>query len=125
MVNTEKDKHYRIVLGPTKDMLFDACKYTFSEACDIALNFNVAAGYTYPQDRLCSGYIPLPVDDIRITGIEYEDGSGDNLNLYGYCRADLNAFDSHASKVFHRYRFRAFYNAKRRTGELMLLPDEG
>lgn len=119
-----EQKVYRIVLGPSKDLLFDACKYAYSDNCDIRVDFNVAAGYTYPQDRLCSGYIPLPVDDVRITGLEYEDGSGNKFNLHGYCRADLNAFDNSSSKVFHLYRFRAFYDTRRRTGEIMLFPGE-
>ena len=110
----EKEKYYEIVVGPSKDLLFDACKYAYSKNANISVSFSIAAGYTMPANDPTAGCIPMRIKNIRICSIEHEDGSGESFNLHGYCMADLNSF--HANVNYESYRFKAYYNTKNRRG---------
>ncbi len=114
-MNTNKTVTYDIVAGPNKDALFDSCKYACSETSKVVVDFTVALGYTMPKNDPGCAYIKMPITDIKINGIEHEDGSGESFILHGYCRADLNCFTS--NKVEYKpYRFEAYYSSKRREG---------
>ncbi len=115
-----KEKTYEIVNGPNKDTIFDACKYAYSLKTRIPLEFEVALGYTAPPSDSGAAYIPAKIKDLRISGIQHEDGSGESLNLLGYCQADLTPHRQTA--VWSWYRFKAYYNTKRRTGHIVFLP---
>lgn len=107
--------HYDIVNGPNKDTLFDACKYAYAKNSDITVDFAVAAGYTAPVSSHQAAYIPMSVIDIRICGIEHEDGSGESFNLKGYCSANLSSSGERGA-VYKSYGFVAYYNTKKRKG---------
>ena len=103
----ENDTYYRIVAGPNKDLLFDACKYAYSRHGKIEVNFDVASEY------LANGaYRMLRVTDFWITGIEHEDGSGESFNLHGYCKAIPIHPDGSSC------RFEAYYNSRTRDGHI-------
>ena len=108
-------RSYDVVGGPSKDTLFDACKYACSKTAKVEVNFSVAIGYTAPKNDPGCCYVPMSIADIRITSIEHEDGSGESFNLCGYCKADLNNFGGAAAALKH-YRFKAYYNSKTRRG---------
>ena len=114
-MNTKKPDHYDIIDGPNKDVLFDACKYAYSKNVDINVDLKVAAGYTAPIGSHQSAYIPMSIIDIKISGIEHEDGSGESFNLKGYCSANLSS-SGEAGAIYKQYNFIAYYNTKRRKG---------
>ena len=107
-------KQFTIENGPSSSALFDACKYAYDPNGAVRLDFKVAIAYT-GNEREMSGYIAMQLKDVRVVGIEHEDGTGHRFNLYGYCKADLEALVKE-NAVFKSYQFRAFYNAKSRHG---------
>lgn len=118
-MNAKKERYYDIITGPNKDALFDACKYACNDEARIPISFTVAFGYTTPVGDPGCAFIPMYVKDFRIVGIENEDGSGDSFNLRGDCKADLKSF--HGTATYKYYRFRAYYNARRRSGCIIFL----
>lgn len=95
----------KIVAGPNKDMLFDACKYAYSKSAKIKIEFALMDEHD----------APIVMSDTMITGIEHEDGSGDSFNIFGYCKLNsepLSAF------IFAYYRFTAYYNVRTRKGTI-------
>jgi hypothetical protein len=123
-MNTKKteteEKYYEIMDGPSKDMLFDACRYAYNRAANLTVNFSVAIGYTMPRKHPNCCYIAMPITHVRIVGIEYEDGSGERFNLHGYCMADLNSFVKR-DVDYKPYRFKAYYNSKKREGRITFI----
>lgn len=109
-----KERHYEIVNGPNKDTLFDACKYAYSKTTKFAIDFGVAAGYTMPRNHPGCAYVPMDMSDVAIHGIEHEDGSGESFNIHGMCKAALHRSSDDAKF----YKFKAYYNAKTRTGTI-------
>jgi hypothetical protein len=110
-----KPKSFEIVAGPSRDMLFDACKYAYSKHAHVAVDFAVATGYTMPRANPGCACIQMQISDVKICGIEHEDGSGESFNLHGYCKANLGSFGT-TKAVRKPYRFKAYYNARTRKG---------
>ena len=115
-MNTNK-KTYEIVSGPSKDMLFDACKYAYSRIAKVDINFAIAVGYTTPPGSPGCAYIPMTIDAIRVCSIEHEDGSGESFNLYGFCKANLSG----RMDNLEPYGFEAYYNTKTRKGTISFM----
>ena len=115
--NQSEERNFDIVGGPNRDVLFDACKYAYDKNIKFTVNFNVAMGYTMPKNDPRSAYVALGIKDIKICGIEHEDGSGESYNLHGYCQADLDSFGI-SDNTYHPYRFEAYYNTKNREGKI-------
>lgn len=115
-----KERYYDIVAGPNKDALFDACKYAYSKTAKLTVDFAVAIGYTMPENDPSCAYIAMAITNIRICGIEHEDGSGESFNLHGYCKADLNSLGGD-NVTYKSYRFKAYYNAKNREGYITFI----
>ena len=114
-MNTKKNsRSFDILNGPSKDLLFDACKYAHSKEVRINVDLTVAFGYTMPKNEAGAAYMRMAVSEIMIVGIEHENGSGDSLIVTGYCHADL---DSMKGKL-KPYQFRAYYNSKTRKGNI-------
>ena len=114
-----KERHYEIVNGPNKDALFDACKYACSKTAKLTVEFAVAIGYTMPKNDPGCASIAMSITDIRIYGIEHEDGSGESFNLRGCCKADLNSLGGNVA--YKSYRFKAYYNSKNRKGHIVFI----
>lgn len=112
-MNTEK-RIFDIVDGPSRDTLFDACKYAYSKAAQVPVYFGVVFGQMPKNHPDCGAHLPMSIKDVKITGIEHEDGSGESFNLHGYCNADLNFMSEDAT--YATYKFEAYYNAKSRDG---------
>ena len=111
----ETERTFDIVAGPNRDMLFDACKYAYDKMVRIPIDFVVAIGYTMPKHHPGCAYVPMYISDIKVVGIEHEDGSGESFNLHGYCKADLNSLGGN-NVTYKSYRFKAYYNSKNRKG---------
>lgn len=111
---TERNRIFDIVNGPGRDALFDAYKYAYDDKTHIHIEFAVAIGYTTPVDDPGCAYVPMDIEDIKIRGIEHEDGSGYSFNLHGWCKADLGHGSKNAG--LKSYKFKAYYNAKTREG---------
>ena len=117
-MNTKKEKCYNIIAGPNKDKLFDALKYACSKGTRIPVEFVVALGYTMPKGDPGRAVVPMHTTDFKIMGIEDKDGSGESFNLHGYCKADLCSF---GTPTYRSYRFKAYYNTKRRSGTITFI----
>ena len=114
---TETKRKYDIVDGPSKDTLFDSCKYACSKnGSRVTVDFRVAIGYTMPVNDPCCAYVPMAIKNIRIMGIEHEDGSGESFNLTGYCDANLESYRGTKEVDYKPYSFKAYYTSKRRHG---------
>ena len=113
---------YDIIDGPSKSALFDACMYVYNKDAKIAVNFTISQGYSNDTNDATRLYLPLPVTDIKITGIEHEDGSGESFNLKGYCNVDKDYLLRRDNIYRYRYsRFSAYYDAKNRKGSFTLI----
>ena len=113
---------YDIINGPSKSALFDACMYAYSKDAKIAVNFTISQGYSNDTNDATRLYLPLPVTDIKITGIEHEDGSGESFILKGYCNVDKDYLLRRDNIYRYRYsRFSAYYDAKNRKGSFTLI----
>ena len=120
MNTKEKPNRYEIVAGPNKDVLFDACKYAYNKHAHVAVDFVVAIAYTMPRSNHGYACLQMQISDIKICGIEHEDGSGESFNLHGYCKANLDSFGT-TKAVRKPYRFKAYYNARTRKGSITFI----
>ena len=110
------NKTYDIVGGPSRDLLFDGCKYAYDRRSNIDVYFSVATGYTAPPERPDSAYVLMDISELRIAGIEHESGSGESFNLHGYCK--LNEKPLATGILLKPYKFKAYYNARTRKGTI-------
>ena len=114
--------HYEIFSGPSKSALFDACMYVYSKDAKIAVNFGISQGCSNHGDNATKLHLLLPVTNIKITGIEHEDGSGESFILKGYCDVDKDHLLRGDNTYRYRYsRFSAYYDAKNRKGTFTLI----
>ena len=113
---------FNISGGPSRDRIFDACKY-LHDKIKIDLDFKVILGYSTPKDDPCSAALEIPVRDFRVHKIMPEDGSGESFMLSGRCKADLNPCMPMIKK-YKEYNFSAWYNSKRRVGWISLSEKE-
>jgi len=113
-MNTTAEKTlYDIIDGPNRDMLFDACKYAFSDTAKVEIRFAVAKGYTKPKSHPAAAFLPVRTKDVVITQIQHEDGSGESFNLVGFCKTDVER-----ELEFKPCNFEAYYNTKTRNGKI-------
>ena len=112
-------KFYEIVNGPSKDTLFDSCKYSCSKTSKVEVKFSIAAGYTVHKDSPMAAFIPMETKNWLIAGIENEDDTGEKLQLRGYCEADIGVFGIGNGEM-RIYKFNAHYNTKTRKGVITL-----
>ena len=98
-------KKYNIVNGPNKDQIFEACKHTYDK---VPIDLVISFGIVPPENA----YYVAKTENTRFSKIEYEDGSGEKLNLAGYCEIQLPG-DRITSREFE-----AFYNAKTHEGQI-------
>ncbi|MBR2587276.1 hypothetical protein IKE71_02790 [Candidatus Saccharibacteria bacterium] len=105
------NRYYDIMNGPSRDTLFDACKYAHTKDARIPINFSVAASYTATRSCHNRAYVPMEMFSVNIFGIEHEDGSGDSFNLHGNCYVTLDT-----PKTYTLCRFYSYYNTKTRKG---------
>ena len=95
-----------IANGPSKDRLFDSMKYQYEDS-SIESNFR----FSLDQDDKNA----IKVRNLKIVGIQHEDGSGYSFNLEGVCDADL---ENSSITVYSPYRFKAYYSARTRKGHI-------
>ena len=108
---------FDIINGPNKETIFDACKYAYA-IVRVPIDFTIAIDYTQPSGDPKTTYIPMTIKEVQITTIEYEDTTGESLNLRGDCKASLYSItDGDCSS----YRFNAHYNTKTRKGFISFL----
>ena len=112
--NETMDRQYLIFSGPSRDTLFDACKYAYDKNAVIPIFFGVAEGYTAPLSDPGCAYAALEMSITKICGISHEDGSGVKLIVDGYCIAKFsNSLNGRTTCSF-----RAFYNTKTHEGQI-------
>ena len=104
--------------GPSKDRLFDAMKFTYDQDVDIPIQFYVVVGYSAPVDHPGCMVFYAGIKNLRITSLEYEDGSGDSFNIRGFC--DTNA-DTRTNSTYEHCKFKAYYNTVTRKGSMEFL----
>ncbi|MBO4276255.1 hypothetical protein J5868_00915 [Candidatus Saccharibacteria bacterium] len=110
----DKERQYKIVYGPSKDALFDACKYAHDKHSHVSVQFSIEIGYTLPPEKSEAAYILKTIKNIKLNGIEHEDGSGESFSLYGYCITNLGSSGTESKD--ESYGFTAHYNARTRNG---------
>ena len=123
-MNTSKSvtNCFSIINGPSKSVLFDSCLYAYSKDVKVHVNFAISQGCSNHGDDATKLHLLLPVTNIKITGIEHEDGSGESFILKGYCYVDKD----HLLRGDHTYRYKysrfsAYYDAKSRKGTFTLI----
>lgn len=123
-MNTSKSvtNCFSIINGPSKSVLFDSCQYAYSKDVKVHVNFAISQGCSNHGDDATKLHLLLPVTNIKITGIEHEDGSGESFILKGYCYVDKD----HLLRGDHTYRYKysrfsAYYDAKSRKGTFTLI----
>lgn len=115
-MNTNR-RSFEINNGPSRDLIFDAMKYSYDEGKVIPVNFLISVAYTAPLDDPGCAYVAAKLDSMTIESIEHEDGSGYSFNIEGHCRAALSAAAAiHSGMTW--YKFRAYYNARSRKGRI-------
>ena len=78
----DNKKYFNIIGGPSRDLLFDACKYACAQdGAFVPIRFKVVWGYTMPPDDPGCAYVGMPVERVRIIEIAHADGSGQSFNL--------------------------------------------
>lgn len=80
---------YDIIGGPSRDLLFEAAKYTYEKGVRFCLNFDVVKGYSSPNlDDPSTMAFLLDVADVMVVGISHESGSGHQFNVEGFCNVE-------------------------------------
>jgi hypothetical protein len=114
-MDTKRTGSFVIFSGPSRDRLFDACKYAYDgEDANVTVNFGVAIGYTMPPGHPGCAFVPMTIDNIVIAGIEHEVAPGRSFKLNGHCTAALDI----TGKELDNYFFTACYNTKNRSGTI-------
>ena len=106
--------YYDIIGGPSKDLLFDACKYAYNKSAKITVDFTVVIGYSSTKDDPKCAYLPMSITDVKVNALEHEDASGDKFMVRGFCKADLTIHNGDAD--YKPYKFRSYYDTKSRIG---------
>lgn len=112
MGTTMMTECFDIYNGPSRDLLFDACKYAYDKGIKIPIDFKVALGTTRPKEEPTAAYVPMQIGDFSIASIEHEDGSGTSFNIVGFCKANLPINND----GYKSYMFEIYYKATRREG---------
>lgn len=76
-------KHIYITEGPSKDVLFDCCKYAYGDKrCQVVFTFHVS---TVKSTDDCDKFDTLFVRVLRITSITHKNSHGNSFYLEGFC----------------------------------------
>ena len=92
--------------GPNKDALFDSCKYACHGQSKIPLSFGAYVDGTSVVKTL---------NNVTITAIEHENGSGESFILRGFVKVFVHAFGGEGT-----YPFEGYYNARTRKGRFSI-----
>ena len=93
---------FNIVNGPSKDRLFDVCKYTYDHDAFITAVFEVGGG---SRNRT--------VEITSINTLQHESGNGESFNIEGIVNVPW------LNKTCER--FSAYYDSKSRNGHLKII----
>lgn len=94
---------YEIISGPSLDELLDSFRHAYDGDTCKPVEFGVVFSRNHNNEPLL-----VPMADVRILAIEYEDGSGEGLNVRGRCLVNLNPHS--ARKPDETRRFRGYYS---------------
>jgi hypothetical protein len=95
---------FKIVDGPSRDRLFDVCKYTYDQDAFVVAVFKVGGG---SRNRT--------VEITSISMIQHECGNGESFNIEG--TIDIPWLNKTCEK------FSGYYNSKSRSGHLKIIFD--
>ena len=114
-VNPKKET-FLIEDGPCRERLFDALKYAYDKGVNMTVKFSIAPDKdSHPSDH-------FKVKNVRIAGIDHEDGTGHSFIVKGYleiCFGETMCND--IIKTDYTYcRFDACYSTQTRRGRIAL-----
>lgn len=101
---------FEINSGPSLDELLDSFRHAYDGACK-PVEFGVVFSLNHDNEALL-----VPMSDVRIISIQYEDGSGTSFNLAGRCMVNLR---DTTGKPDEDRSFRAFYSTKEHSGWIL------
>jgi len=97
----KRNTKYRIIDGPSRDMLFDAVKYAYDRGINILIEFEIEEWDEQEQEWGYKGrFVPTVINSI-----EHECGSGSSFNIEG-----------HSMNEGH---FEAYYSSRSRQGHVV------
>ena len=109
-MSTKKTWGFDVFDGPSRDRLFDACKYAYDDEDEINLNFKVAICYRgHLNDRDRKG-LPMCIIGMRLIEVGHKDDSGHKFNLSGNCKADLGLNEIVTAKTYSMYDLKAYHH---------------
>ena len=94
---------YVIKNGPSRDTLFDACKYAYDKVSNVPVDFEVHDSTTGTR---------IKITEWKIVSVSHEDGSGHSFNISGYCKTNVRGYGIMSVD------FKAYYNARSREGSI-------
>ena len=113
-------RYFSIVDGPSRDRIFDACRYAHDMGTRICLSFKIALGYTSPGAepfQAIGKMVPMQIEDVCIEGVRHEDRMSDVLIISGFCKTDLDSYGRNTNPVEHP--FEAYYKTSNREGTIV------
>lgn len=111
-------KTFEITDGPSRDALFDACKYAFSENAKVNIEPKVVVESMRPLGPGCGCMrVMMQIKNVVVAGIWHLEESDEKFIFCGRCLADLKAVSS-KNAVYQRYDYVANYNVKTRKGTI-------
>ena len=103
-VNREVDSlDFKIINGPSRDRIFDVCKYTHDQNAVVAAVFEVEIGSRNST-----------VEITTISMLQHECGNGESFNIEGTIDVPW---------LCKNYKFKSYYNSKSRNGHMKIIFD--
>lgn len=102
------EKNYKIIFGPGKDALFNACKHAFGKVPRPKIEFTIVVEHPIPPYELGGSYIPMRFTETRVYGVCNDGQSGEDFIVWGTLKEKNN----------NMLRFRAHYNTRKKNGEI-------
>lgn len=96
-----KGLEFKIINGPSRDRLFDVCKYTYDQDAFITAMFEL------------KGETKREVEITSINTLQHESGNGESFNIEGIVNVPW------LNKTCER--FSAYYDSKSRNGHLKII----
>ncbi|MBR3256641.1 hypothetical protein IKG10_03210 [Candidatus Saccharibacteria bacterium] len=111
---------FEIISGPTLEILLDSFKHAYDDDTGepVEVKFGVVSGVVFDRNNNEVGVL-VPMSDVKILGIRYEDDSGTNFSLLGRCFVNLNPHSARKSDKIRR--FRAYYSTDTGLGKIVFL----
>lgn len=104
---------FKIVGGPTRDLIYKSTEHVFDKGFQIPLNFKLSKTCS-SVDEKGSAYQLTGIKDFRNFSIVHSTNCGKDFILRGDCKVSLG------NQNFTRRRYKIFYNTERQDGVLVV-----